>query len=159
MSVLSTRKRRLTTLLATVALVAVGGGLAFAYWTGSGEGVGTATTGTSSNFEVSSVAPVGAALAPGGAAQTVTFTVANSGDGAQALSAVAVSVANADGTAWVATPGCSAADYTLGTPAITYGDIAGGDSVDGTVTITMKNRATNQDACQGVAAPLYFLAS
>ena len=68
---LSARKRRFVALVAAVALVCVGGGLAYAYWTAGGTGVGSATTGTSTNFAVTSDPPTGGALTPGGAAQTV----------------------------------------------------------------------------------------
>jgi hypothetical protein len=159
MSIFGTRKRRLGALVAAAVFVAISGGVAFAYWTGTGTGVGTATTGTSSSFTVTSTAPVGAALVPGGGSQTVTFTVLNSAAVSQTLSAVAVTVANANGSTWVATAGCSVADYAVGAPVFVAGAIAAGADVVGTVTITMNNLSTNQDACQGVTAPLYFAAS
>lgn len=143
------------------ALVIGGGGAAFAYWTAQGTGTGTATTGNSVDFTVTSVAPVGDPLFPGGPEQTVTFTVANDGAGAgpQTLTSVTVSVANADGSAWTAVSGCSAADYAIGTPSVVYGEIASGDDVSGTVTITMNNLGTDQNACQGKTVPLYLVAS
>ena len=141
------------------ALVIGGGGAAFAYWTAQGTGTGTATTGVSTDFTVTSVAPVGDPLVPGGSSQSVTFTVANESTTPQTLTSVTVAVANADGTAWTAVPGCSAADYTIGTPSVVYGEIAGGADVSGTVTIAMNNLGTDQDACQGVTVPLYFVAS
>jgi hypothetical protein len=159
MRIFGTRKRRLTALVGAAAIVAVGSGMAYAYWTGTGTGAGSATTGTNSSFTVTSSAPVGARLTPGGAAQTVGFTVANSGTGSQDLTAVVVTIANANGTAWVAVPGCSAADYAIATPVIDYGQIAGGQGVDGTVTVTMNNLVSDQDGCQGVTAPLYFAAN
>ena len=152
-------KRRATVVAMTAVLVLVGG-LAFAYWSSSGSGTGAGTTGTSSNFTVAGGAVTGPALTPGGASQSVAFTVANPGTGTLSLTSVTVAVAAAGGVAWVSDPeGCTAADYTLGAPAITYGQIAGGDSVSGTVTLTMNNLSTNQDACQGLAVPLYFVAS
>lgn len=146
-------------LVAAVAVVALGGGLAYAYWTAGGSGTGSATTGTSAGFTIASTAPTGGLLTPGGVTDTVAFTVTNPGPGVQHLSNVAVSIAGPTGTAWTAVSGCSALDYTVGTPAITYADIAQGASAAGTVTITMNNLATNQDACKGVTVPLYFLAS
>jgi hypothetical protein len=159
MSIFGTRKRRLTALVAAAAIVAVGSGMAYAYWTGTGTGAGSASTGSSSGFTVTSTAPVGAPLTPGGTAQTVGFTVANTGTGSQDLSAVVVTIANVNGTTWVAAPGCSAADYAIGTPVIDYGQIVGGGDADGTVTVTMNDLGSNQDGCQGVTAPLYFAAS
>ena len=70
-----------------------------------------------------------------------------------------MTVAASNGTAWTAIPGCSAADYTIGTPSFTAGDVASGATKDGTVTITMNNLSSNQDACKNVSVPLYFSAS
>lgn len=134
-------------------------GAAFAYWTSSGSGDGSATTGTSTSFTVTSIPPSGDPLVPGGNSQTVAFTVANPGTATLNLVSVVVSVANADGSAWVAIPGCSADDYMLGSPVIAYGEIAGGDSVGGTVTVTMINTTVDQDGCQGVTVPLHLVAS
>lgn len=141
------------------ALVLGGGGTALAYWTSQGTGIGTATTGETVDFEVASEAPVGAALIPGGPEQTVAFTVTNPSAGVQTLSSVVVTVANSDGSTWVAIPGCSAADYTVGTPDVVYGEIAADDAVTGSVSITMNNLGTDQNACQSVTVPLYFVAA
>ncbi|CAN5207849.1 hypothetical protein BH09ACT5_BH09ACT5_09570 [soil metagenome] len=144
-----------------LALLIVGGGgaAAYAYWSSTGTGTGTATTGTSTVFTVTSEAPTGDALVPGGDSQSVAFTVDNPSTASLALTSVVVTVAESDGTAWVSVPGCSADDYVIGTPVITYGTIAGGDQLDGTVTVTMTNTTANQDACQGATVPLYFVAS
>ncbi len=161
MRMFATRKRRIVAAAATVAIVALGGGLAYAYWTSTGTGTGSATTGTSSNFVVASSAPTGGPLTPGGPSQSVAFTVTNPGTGSQNLSSVVVTVANANGSAWTAVVGCSSADYTVGTPVITggYGQIAALGVKSGTVTVTMNNLGTNQDACKSVTVPLYIVAS
>ena len=131
MSILRSRNQRIAaSVIAAVVAVAVGGGLAYGYWTGGGVGVGTASTGTSSTFTVASTASSDPALTPGGAAQTVDFAVTNPGTGSQKLTSVVVSVANANGTAWTAVAGCSSADYTIGTPTIVYGQIAGGANLE-----------------------------
>jgi hypothetical protein len=155
----TTMGRKLITVLAAVVLVGAGGSLAYAYWTSTGNGVGSATTGTSVPFVVASAGPTGGPLTPGGPPQSVAFTVTNPGTGSQDLSSVVVTVANNDGSAWTTVLGCSAADYTVGTPTITYGQIAPSGSLAGTVTVTMNNLATNQDACKSVPVPLYFVAS
>lgn len=144
--------------VAGVITVATAGG-AFAYWSSLGTGTGAASTGTSSAFVVTTDAATGSPLTPGGPTQTVAFHVQNANSGVQRLTSVAVTVAASGGAAWTAVPGCSAADYTVGTPTFTPGDIASGSSTDGTVTITMKNLSTNQDACKNVSVPLYFSAS
>lgn len=153
-----TRKKRLAVILTAVMLVA-GGGAAFAYWSSIGSGSGTATTGTSSAFTVATSTATGGVLTPGGSPQSVAFTVTNPGTGTQTAAAVAVTVANADGTPWIAVTGCSAADYTVGTPTFAPGQIAPGANKAGTVTITMNNLATNQDGCKSASVPLYFSVS
>ncbi|HWH26858.1 MAG TPA: hypothetical protein VNT53_09460 [Pseudolysinimonas sp.] len=159
MTQLNSRTKKIAIVAITLALVLGGGGIAFAYWTSSGTGTGVATTGTSTGLTVTSSAPTGSALSPGGPTQTVAFSVNNPGTGSQAVTSVVVSVASAGGAAWTAIPGCSASDYSLGTPTITYGTIAGGGSLLGSVTVTMVALGTDQDACQGVTVPLYFVAS
>ncbi len=159
MSMFGTRKKRLTALAAGTAVVAIGGGLAYAFWSGGGTGTGTANTGVSSGFPVASTASPDPALTPGGPDQNVAFTVTNAGTGSQDLNSVVVTVANPTGTEWVAAPGCSAADYTVDAPDVAYGQLAGGAVANGTVAIRMINSDANQDACQGVNPPLYFVAS
>jgi len=143
---------------AGVLVIATAGG-AYAYWSTTGNAGGSASTGTSSALVVTTDAATGGALTPGGPTQTVAFHVQNTNTGAQRLSTVTVTVATSTGAAWTAVPGCSAADYTVGTPVFTPGDIASNAVKDGTVTVTMNNLGTNQDACKGVTVPLYVSAS
>lgn len=157
MRVLKSKKSK--AVVATAALVLLGSGSAFAYFTSTGTGTGAGSTGTSSLFTVTGGAVTGAALTPGSPSQTLAFTVTNPGTGSQNLSSVVASIAGAAGTTWVAVTGCSAADYAVGIPAIAYGQIAPGGSVTGSVTVTMNNLSTSQDACKNVAYPLYFAAS
>jgi len=148
-------------IIATAAIIGLAGsGAAYAYWTTIGNGTGSAATGTSSAFVVTTDAATGGLLTPGGPTDTVAFHVQNNNSGVQRLTAVTVTVANATGTPWVAVPGCSAADYTVGTPSFTAGNIAPTATLSGTVTITMNNNLTaSQDSCKGVTVPLYVAAS
>lgn len=146
--------------VAGAALVGLAGsGTAYAYWTTSGSGTGSATTGTSSTFVVTTDAATGGLLTPGGPTDTVAFHVTNNNTGVQHLSAVSVIVAGAGGAAWTAVANCSAADYTVGTPVFTAGDVIAGATVDGTVTIKMNNLGTSQDGCKLATVPLYVSAS
>ncbi len=155
------KKSHKLAVVAGVTTALIGGGVAVAFWTTSGTGTGTATTGDSSNFVVTTDAPVGPALAPGGTnEQTITFHVQNTNNGVQRLNSVAVSVANANGTAWTAVSGCSAADYVIAqhsVPAST--DLVSNQTYTGVVTIKMKDTGVNQDGCKGVTVPLYVSAS
>ena len=141
------------------ALVVGGGGAAFAYWSSTGSGAGTATSGTNTAFTVTSSAPTGDALVPDGPAQNVAFSVANPSTGTLDFTSLVVTVANSNGSAWVAVPGCSAADYEVSNLVVTYGTIAGGENVDGSVDVAMIDTGLDQDDCKGVTVPLYFAAS
>lgn len=151
--------KKVAAVLVGSAIVVATAGAAYAYWTSTGSGSGTATTGTSTAFTVVTTTHSGGPLTPGGPSETVGFTVTNPGSGSQNLSSVVVTVANTDGTAWTAVTGCSAADYAVATPTVTYGQIAAGANKTGTVVISMNNLGSNQDACKGVSVPLYVTAS
>jgi hypothetical protein len=146
-------------LVAAGVLVTATAGGAYAYWSSTGAGAGSASTGTSSPFAVTTDTASGGLLTPGGPTQTVAFHVTNNNSGVQRLSTVTVTVATSTGAAWTSVAGCSAADYTVGTPAFTPGDVASNATKDGTVTITMNNLATSQDGCKGAVVPLYVSAS
>ncbi len=156
---LDAKNKKIAIGVVAAVLILGGGGAALAYWTSTGTGTGSATTGKNTDFVITSSAPVGDALTPGGPSQSTDFTVANPGTGGQALTSVVVTVANADGTEWVDVAGCSAADYDVTAPTIAYVTIPGAGQVDGTVTVSMIESGKNQDACQGVTVPLYFVAS
>jgi hypothetical protein len=154
-----TKKAKLAVAVTAIAAVGLGTGLAAAYWSSTGTGSGSATTGTSTSFTIASSAATGGALTPGGPVDSVAFTVTNPSTGNQALTSVVVTVANSNGSAWTAVSGCSSADYTVGTPVITYGVIAPSGVVSGTVSVTMNNLSSNQDGCKLATVPLYFVAS
>lgn len=150
------RKRIIGT---TAALVAIGGGAAFAYWTATGSHDTTTTAGTSSNFAIAS-SVAGDPLSPNGPTQTATFTVTNPGTGVQKLTNVVVTIAGTNGAAWTAVSGCSADDFVVGKPNFTATEIEAGKSVSGTVTLQMVDRpGVNQDGCKGATVPLHFAAS
>jgi hypothetical protein len=161
MSRVTGRKKRI--IITTAAMLAVGTGAAFAYWSATGTTTVTAGAGHSVAFKVSSTVPAGGALTPGGPTQSAEFTVKNENTGVQNLSGLVVKVANSDGTPWTAVEGCSAADFRVSPPAFSVGQglgqIAAGATVSGKVSIQMINLAENQDGCQGVSVPLYFAGS
>jgi hypothetical protein len=151
------RKKRI--IGTTVALVAIGGGAAFAYWSANGTGSATATAGQDANFTITSTV-TGEPLSPGGPIQTVEYTVTNPGTGVQKLSNVVVTIANDDNSTWTPGSGCSAADFRIVSPTFTPIELAAnGGSTTGTVTLQMVNLDENQDRCKGASVPLYFSAS
>ncbi|MGZ6791627.1 MAG: hypothetical protein ACXVGH_06305 [Mycobacteriales bacterium] len=150
---------KITAVLGGTALAVATAGVAYAYWTTSGNGSGSATTGTSSPFVVTVDSPATGTLAPGSGPITVNFHVKNANSGVQHLSAVTAAVQTATGGTWSSVAGCSAADYTVGSPQFTAGDIASGVTVDGTFTVSMNNLTTSQDGCKNASVPLYVSAS
>lgn len=136
-----------------VTAVVVTGGVAFAYWTSDGTGSGTVTTGDSVAWEVTIDSTDLAGLTPGGPGETVEFHVKNNNTGVQALQNTVAAVVDTSNS------GCTDADFDVSATTITYGDIAAGDTVDGTFEITMVNRAANQDACKNVTVNLEVNAS
>ena len=152
-------KKTLIAVGAGAAVVVAGSGIALAYWSSTGTGSGSATTGTSNAFAVTTDAATGGPLSPGGPGQAVAVHVNNPNSGHQQLAAVHVAVANADGSAWTAVAGCSAADYTITDPSFGPQDLASGATFSTSAQIVMNNLATNQDGCKNVTVPLYVSAS
>ena len=109
---MNARSTRRKTAVATVALLVVGGGAAYAYWTVGGSGTGTAATGTTSDITVVQTADV-SGLAPGAAAVPLKGTFTNPNSGSVYVSTVTVSIDQVIEAAGVPAGGCTAADYTL----------------------------------------------
>jgi hypothetical protein len=142
----------------TVALVAIGGGAAFAYWTATGTGSTKSATGGETAFQITSTPLTGGLLSPGGPVQTATLTVTNPGTGVQKLQNVEVAIANGDGSPW--TDGnCSATDFSASVSIAPTEIAKDGGTTTGTVTLQMVNRTANQNDCNGVEVPLLFTAS
>lgn len=161
------RKPLIGAVVVTVAVVA-GTGVAYAFWSTTGSGTGAAGVGTSTPVTVTqNGSPSG--LVPGGAAQPIDFTVANTGSAPVQIRTVVIGFGTGFAT------GCSAADFTLvqpskpstGTPLA----IAANGSLVFTSTgttsttaptgasIAMVNSATNQDGCKSSSVPLTFSVS
>lgn len=107
-------------------------------------------------------------MTPDGPTQTVAYTVTNPSSGAQQLTAVAIKVANSDGSPWTSVPGCSASDYKVGGAAAgaTFNDTAGLPATiastgvrNGSVSVQMIDTGSPQDGCKNATVPLYFSAS
>jgi len=143
----------------TIALVAIGGGAAFAYWSATGTHDATTAAGTATSFEITSTV-AGQDLTPGGTTQTVTFTVKNPGTGVQKVSRVDVTVATSDGTAWTSPSGCTTADFAITDYNFTAKELAKDGTATGTAILQMVNRTgVNQDGCKAASVPLHFAAS
>lgn len=158
MSRIAGRKKRI--IGTTAALIAIGGGAAFAYWTAAGNGSATGNVGTSKSFTISSTV-AGDPLSPNGPIQTFSFTVTNpAGAGVQKVTSVAAKVATSTGGDWTAVSGCSKDDFVVGEPVFAAKELAAGGTATGTVTLQMIDRpGVNQDGCKNATVPLYFTAN
>jgi hypothetical protein len=142
---------RKTAVAAGAAVVlAVGGGVAFAYWSTTGSGTGSAAN-ASANGVVVLHAAFADGLTPGGSA-TVTYTADN--DGSSSLSVGTITPTVSIDAAHV-TAGCLVDDFTISpttsnttVPAHTSGVAAG------TGTLTFADTAVNQDGCKGAVVTL-----
>lgn len=167
MKMFKSKKRKAVTLVVGVAVVAGSAAGAFAAFSSTGTGSGTATVGTSTTWEVTTLAATGGPLTPGGPTQDIVYEVKNNSTGNQRLTNVRISVANPDGTEWTSVAGCSAADFSInGNPAGAFyddtaqaADLDAGDSAQGSLTLQMVNTVANQDGCKGATVPLYLAAS
>jgi predicted ribosomally synthesized peptide with SipW-like signal peptide len=174
------RNRKRVAALLVVALLALATVGAYAYFTSTGSGSGSVTVGTSSAWQVDTLAATGGPLTPGGGASTyeaVGYNVTNNSTGAQGLTNVNIKVAQANGSAWTAQsngakPACTASDFQLsldnGTSFAAPGASVDDTALAGTVaagattsngTVTMRDTGANQDNCKGVTVPLYLSAS
>jgi hypothetical protein len=102
-------------------------------------------------------------LLPGAGQEVLNYTVTNNSTGVQNLAHTAVAVASdASGNitqGGKSVAGCSASWFTATDTAPAYGEIQGGKSVSGSVTVTMQNASTSQDSCQGATPDITVNAS
>lgn len=158
---ISRRGRTKRVAWATTALLLVGGGVAFAFWTAGGAGTGTAATGTTSP-----ILPVQTSIVtdmhPGDTAQPLSGNFTNGDDGPVYVGTVTASIASVTMAAGAEAGTCDASDYTLAGAAM---------AVDAEVpvgfrqgawtgaTIKFNDKPTNQDACKGAIVNLAYTIS
>jgi hypothetical protein len=159
-------KRRVAIIGATVAIALAGGGAAFAYFTSTGSGTGNGTVGTAGTWTVAETSTSGTIYPGATPGSTLTFTVTNSGSGAQDITSLAAVVDDSTtppGNIEVgptptpsAVASCAAdwftAAITSPTPlpsAAAPISLAPGASETVIVSVTMSDPDLNQDACEG----------
>ncbi|PKV97189.1 hypothetical protein ATK30_8161 [Amycolatopsis echigonensis] len=150
-------KKTKAVLAGSLVLVAVGGGVAYAYWSTTGTGSGTAAVSAgASNLSITqNSAPTN--LAPGVAAGAISGTVKNNSANNAFVHTVTVSIASV-ATAPGAVGTCDASDYTLSGATMTVDqDLATGASTGFSgATLGFNNKATNQDGCKGATVNLAY---
>jgi hypothetical protein len=156
-------KKRGIAALCVAAVLALAGG-AYAYFTSTGSGTGSASVGSATSFTVTAATATGGPLYPGSGSQTISYTVTNAGSGAENLSATSASVASSGANITdhgVAVAGCLASWFTAtDSPPTLPQDLAGGaTSTAGSVTVTMSDSGTSQNACEGASPDITISAS
>ena len=144
-----TKKRALV--LGVVAALTVATA-AFAYFTSTGSGTGSGSIGSASNWTVEVTSDSSEAIFPGAGSETLNYTITNAGKGHQNLAHTSVAIASVGGNITekgAEVPGCKASWFkAVDTPPVLPHDLASGEKVTGTVTVSMEDAAENQNACQ-----------
>ena len=152
------------------AVMAVGGGSAFAYFTSGGSGTGSAQVGTGPGnaFSFTSAGPA-TPLTPGTTSQPFDVSVTNTSDQAAFVGFVSMSIATypggdaatADGSD---IPGCLASWFTVDPILNVDTTVGAGDTVTASglgidePTISMTESGTDQNPCQDASIGINFSA-
>lgn len=145
--------RKSVAVLATAGVVAVGGGIAWAYWTASGSGSSSDNaTGTTQNLTIHQLSSV-AGMGPGVLAQELRGNFDNPNPGPAYVGKVVASVAS------TSNPLCTAVDFTVVQADVVNAEVPAGNGVGawGNGSIAFKNDpARNQDACKNVTVTISY---
>lgn len=147
-------KKRTTAIVATAAVLVVGGGAAYAYWTNTGSGTGQATTGTNTTIVVNQTSTV-TGLAPGLPAQALSGNFDNPNSSPVYVTGVTATVTGTDKA------GCGPTDYTIAGTAAVNAEVPAGTGVGSWsgLTIAFNNKpAVNQDACKDAVVSIAYVA-
>lgn len=149
------KRKKVTAVLASTAVLVGGAGVAYAYWTTSGSGTGSAATSAGdSDLTITQTSTI-QDLAPGAPAQDIKGTVTNNAPNDAYVNTVTVSVAD------TSDPDCDASDFTISNGGVmdVQTDLAanGGDFDFSGVTIQFNNKPNaDQDACKGATVNLAY---
>jgi hypothetical protein len=137
--------RKRTAVIAGVAVLAIGGGVAYAAWSSTGAGTGSAGSTTSVNSTISPVNGAGG-LYPGA---TVSFQVTINNPNGYPVTVASISA----GASQLTADGCAASTVT--SPAVSnQGTIAAGQSGTYTLQATMNADAADNCKSQTFTLPL-----
>jgi hypothetical protein len=140
---------------AAVAIFAVGGVVAYAYWTGGGSGTGTATASTPASLTVNQTGAAVTGVFPGGPSKSLSGTFNNPNPGPVYVANVTATVSS------TSAGGCSASDFVITGTATVAAEIPAGNG-QGTwsgLSIAMTDTGSNQDACKGATINIAYTAA
>jgi hypothetical protein len=142
-----------------LAVMGAGSVVAYAFFSSTGSGNGAASVGSAVNtWGVAVSTDTSNSLYPGSGSETLTYTITNTGAGHQELNSVTVTVPNSGsclGSWFTATDNGSTNGVTLGAASA---DLANGGFDTGTITVTMQDSGSPQDACQGISPTVHVVA-
>jgi hypothetical protein len=153
------KSRRNILIAATTALLLVGGGAAYAYWTLSGSGTGTASTGTVTGTITAVQTTTVSNLRPGGTAQSLAGNFTNTDTSPIYVTSVTASISSVTKAVGAVAGTCDATDYTLSNATMTVNASVPTGTAQGSwtgATIAFNNKATNQDQCQGATVNIAY---
>jgi hypothetical protein len=145
--------RKTIAVTASVAVLAVGGGIAYAYWTAGGSGSSNNnSTGDTLNLTIHQTSTV-SAMGPGVAAQELKGNFDNPNTGAAYVGKVVASIGA------ISNPACTATDFILTQPAVVNAEIptGNGQGAWGGGSLVFKNDTVrNQDVCKNVTVTINY---
>jgi hypothetical protein len=152
-----TKRRGLMVLGVAVSLAVAG--IAFAFWTGGGSGTGSGAAASAPSGLTAHQTTTLNAMYPGDSPQTISGNFDNPNSGPIYVSSVTVSISSV--TKAVGAPGgtCDASDFDLANAAMSVNAEVPAGNAKGSftgATIQFKNKAANQDACQGATVNLAY---
>jgi hypothetical protein len=154
------RNKKVGAAVAAGALVIVGAGAAFAFWTQGGTGTGSGSTGTTTGITVNQTSLV-TGMYPGSTPQALSGNFDNPNANAVTVASVTAAVTSVTGGGTDGTkPACTTADYVIGGSAagsvVPAGTAQGGWSG---LTLQLVNGALNQDNCKNAVAHITYTAN
>ena len=147
------KKRKRLLAGAIVAILALGGVAAFAYWTSSGEGTSTVTASAGgAGFELTGAAE---GISPGGTVEGKIKVKNKDAKQPEYLTKIVTTVKETSAV------GCEKTwfEITAGGEQEPKVELAAGETKEYTVSLKMKDEAVNQDTCKGAIITLKAVAS
>ena len=141
-------KKKIVGAVAVSAVVALGAGSAYAFWTTMGSGTGTAAVGTDEGLTISGNITDALLL---DIPEQFTITATNNATFAQTLSTLTFDFTPSNA-------GCLKSWFTATQPVVAPIDIAAnGGTATFTATLELNNEAVNQDACKSNTIALSYV--
>jgi hypothetical protein len=155
-------KTKIASVLAVIAVVALGGTAAMAYWTTTGSGTGSAAAGTTQTLTVRQTSSV-AGLYPGGPSVDLSGNFYNPNVGPAHVTTVTAGAITVTKAVGAPAGSCDGTDFQItGTGTVVDSSVpASATATDyqgswSGLSISMVNASTNQDGCKGATLSIAY---